>query len=221
MRMTNMIRFFVFAVILFALFAHPKLASACSCVMPDAPAEEFAQSDAVFTGKVIRMVDNYFPVLATLDRILNGVGLQSYFFNRNGKYWGYSVYFAVRDSWKGITETIVEANTGYGGGDCGYSFVVGNDYLVYAHLGYGKPDGYWVTGNCSRNSELASATEDLTYLNTLPKLPLRPSLGLVGLLIGKFAPALTLTLIALAILSYVYEQRRASRLKTEQIRYIK
>ncbi len=215
MRTTYMIRFFICTSVFFALLAHPRPASACSCIMQGPPADEFAQSDAVFTGTVIKTDDNYSLLFSILDKILGRIGMQSYSFYRNDKYWGRSIFFTVMDSWKGVTETIVEADTDYGGGDCGYAFVIGNDYLVYAYHAYGQPGNYLVTSICSRNSELSFATEDLTYLNTLPTLPLNPSLGLIGLLIGRIAPILIFIVIAIAIFLYAYQRRRARRLKTE------
>ena len=47
-----------------------------------------------------------------------------------------------------------------GGDDCGFPFVTGQEYLVYAH---GSPVRY-STGVCSRTRQLSAASEDLAYL---------------------------------------------------------
>jgi|GEM_PF-867678 len=214
MRRSNQFRIAICLVILLTLFSPPLAASACSCIEPGSPSHEFARADGVFTGKVIRIVDNYVPIYSSLDKILQALGRQPYFFFQGGKNQGYSVDFAVTNSWKAITETVVVANTGYGAGDCGYFFVTGNDYLVYTYYAYGKPGNYWVTSICSRTTELASATEDLTYLNTLPRLPLKPSFRVIGLLIDKVRPLLGLILITGMIFLFAYK-RRKSRLKEE------
>ncbi len=56
----------------------------------------------------------------------------------------------------------IEIATGLGGGDCGYSFHVGMDYLVYAY----KTAGGLETGICSRTRPLAQAAQDLEYFLT-------------------------------------------------------
>jgi hypothetical protein len=63
-------------------------------------------------------------------------------------------------------EIVVE--TGLGGGDCGYSFTRGRDYIVYI---WKMPDGALTTGICSPTKPLESAAEDLAYFRRLPKLP--------------------------------------------------
>jgi hypothetical protein len=56
----------------------------------------------------------------------------------------------------------VELTTGAGGGDCGYDFVQGRRYLVYAG-DYGRG---LETGMCHRTRPLERAGEDLKYLET-------------------------------------------------------
>jgi hypothetical protein len=63
---------------------------------------------------------------------------------------------------------MTQVSTGYGGGDCGYLFKPGVDYLIYAH---GSPNDLSVV-ICSRTAELSHAGEDLSYLSTRPGLPL-------------------------------------------------
>jgi hypothetical protein len=58
------------------------------------------------------------------------------------------VHFSIEESFYGGTEAHGETivYTGSGGGDCGYPFVVGTSYLVYAGVG---SDGRLSTGICS------------------------------------------------------------------------
>lgn len=168
---SNYLRIIICLVFLFVLFAYPSPAKACSCLEPGPPSSEFYRADSIFTGRVIRIIDNYQPVFSFLDQAMIKLGIRSYRFYE-GRFYGYSVFFAVDKSWKGVQETVVEIHTGYGGGDCGYSFTVGQDYLVYANYAYGKPGNYWMTGICSRTAESANATDDFNYLTTLPTLPL-------------------------------------------------
>ncbi len=61
---------------------------------------------------------------------------------------GYAVHFSVGESFYGVSDPGAEAvvYTGSGAGDCGYPFVVGTSYLVYAGSG---GDGRLSTGTCS------------------------------------------------------------------------
>src|ERR671918_2466413 len=87
MRTFTHIRIAVCIAILFTVLAQPSPAKACSCVEEISILDEIAQYDAIFTGKVLRIVDNYKPIFSTLDSILFKFGFRPYFFNENGKYW--------------------------------------------------------------------------------------------------------------------------------------
>ena len=60
----------------------------------------------------------------------------------------------------------IEILTGKGGGDCGYKFQTGFDYMVYA---YRNAQGLLETGICSRTRPLAEATADIAYLRAVPQ----------------------------------------------------
>jgi hypothetical protein len=62
----------------------------------------------------------------------------------------------------------IEILTGMGGGDCGYSFHPGVDYVIYA---YKNSEGHLETGICSRTRPLTQAAEDIAYLRAIPQLP--------------------------------------------------
>lgn len=89
------------------------------------------------------------------------------------------IRFAVADRFRGQTENMVEVITGRGGGDCGYSFEIGKNYLVYT---FEREDGRLGTGICSRTRELSNAVEDLEYFRELSKTkPLGGVFGVVTL----------------------------------------
>ncbi len=67
----------------------------------------------------------------------------------------------------------IEVLTGQGGGDCGYPFQTGTDYVIYA---YNNAGGSLETGICSRTQPLASAAEDLSYFRAMAGTPLTGSL---------------------------------------------
>lgn len=175
----NHLRLVLCLSMLFTLLAHPSPAKACSCVEGTTIPNEFSQSDAVFSGKVVRIVDNYSPIFSSLDMLMNKIWLSPYFFHAGGKYWGYSVFLKIFDSWKGFAKNFIEIDTGNGMGDCGFSFALDKEYLVYASHAYGIPDNYLVAGTCSRTAEVSDAAEDLNYLNKFPVLPLRISIPIL------------------------------------------
>ena len=208
MSTSQSVRFILCMSLLVNMFARPTTASACSCVKSSLPDQEFQKSNAVFTGKVLGIVDEYVPVYSAMDRILVAIGEQPYFWLKAGRYVGYRVHFRVHNSWKGVEQTTVLVDTGYGMGDCGYPFAVSSDYLVYASHSYGIPDNYWVTSICSRDAEISAAGTDLRYLNTLPLLPLRSSIQIFGLPAGVVTLWAGFFLFAVGI--FVYRQKQHS-----------
>ncbi|MEN2767878.1 hypothetical protein [Ornithinibacillus xuwenensis] len=109
---------------------------ACSCVEPQSVQDELERSSVVFRGKVMEMNDvNYSK----------------------------KVLFNVKEIWKGFEESQTIIKTGMGGGDCGFEFKTGQEYLVYAR-GMNEYGDYYSTGICDRTSVIQSAGEDLELL---------------------------------------------------------
>lgn len=79
--------------------------SACSCVMPPGPEAARDASDAVFSGKVTRVVPGGRMLKVTLQ---------------------------VDRSWKGASCGEVTLETAADGATCGFGFEEGKTYLVYA-----------------------------------------------------------------------------------------
>jgi len=79
-------------------------------------------------------------------------------------FYQYAVYFAVKESFKGVAEPADKfvVYTGLGGGDCGYDFVVGEAYLVYAS---GKEQ--ITTGTCTPTSPAVRVSGLLPQLRAL------------------------------------------------------
>jgi hypothetical protein len=109
----------------------------CSCVPPGSPKEELENSSVVFQGKVIKITDELFNSLQL-----------------------HKVEFKVSMVWKGeITEDMSIRTFPGKGGDCGYVFKEGIEYLIYV---YGpKP---YIVSNCSRTKQLSQAEFDLKEL---------------------------------------------------------
>lgn len=143
---------------------HPKSAWACSCVMPPTPPDALSQWEAVFQGTAVALTDA--RPLSFVEQIRNWLGLP-YVYDYGSRIFS----FEVARSWKGVTTTRADVRTGYGGGDCGYEFVLGVTYVVYAGQ---TSQGDWGTGICTRTNPVTAAVDDLSYLGPLSTLPLTP-----------------------------------------------
>jgi hypothetical protein len=84
-----------------------------------------------------------------------------------------AVKLAVVRAWKGVESETVEVLTASDGAACGYAFVQGGSYLVYASA---ESDGLRVN-SCSRTRSMADAGEDMAVLGmgATPVDPKAPS----------------------------------------------
>jgi Carboxypeptidase regulatory-like domain len=128
---------------------HSDEARACSCPASGPPCAATWQVDVVVAG-VVRSIE-------TVDHSELGSPYQSTL-----------VKFEVERAFVNGSPGPVELLTGRGGGDCGYRFVAGQRYLVYA---WKHPSGRLSTGICSRTRPLEQASEDLAYLATVAQQP--------------------------------------------------
>jgi hypothetical protein len=136
-----------FALVLFA----PLAAFACTCAGQQPTCEAFGSSRAVFVGKVI------------------GAKQQREQKNEDGTTTTFQIgeiYFSVEQSFLGVKSSRVVIHSGTGGGDCGFWFIKGQRYLVYA---YGESMDTLSTNICTRTRGLDDADEDLTFLRTMPR----------------------------------------------------
>jgi hypothetical protein len=99
--------------------------------------------------------------LAQVEAVFSGVVLRSSEPRDLGQPdpWPVQVTFQVTRRWKGPVADTLVIRTGEGGGDCGFPFQVGAEYLVYAS---GKDALY--TSICHRTRLLLAAKEDLEAL---------------------------------------------------------
>ena len=114
------------------------------------PQESFERSSAVFSGRVIDVVDQS-RVNEQTPR-----GEDSNFLS------GVKVRFEVSKIWKGKLEQQIVVTTSGSSASCGYSFQKGAEYLVYASAQEAKLQ----TGLCSGTKPLSQAQADLAVLGT-------------------------------------------------------
>lgn len=120
---------------------YPGAADACSCIGPRPACATVWEADTVFSGTVLNINSRNFRKIVT---------------------------FRVDRLWRTSATTAldrVQVETGIGGGDCGFPFRAGRQYLVYASRGRGEHP--LSTGICSNTRELAAAAEDLAFLRSL------------------------------------------------------
>ncbi|MYL57218.1 hypothetical protein GLW20_06845 [Virgibacillus halodenitrificans] len=129
-------------IFIFLLSIYPTTSDACSCLEPGPPKEELKRSSAVFSGKVIKQIDENENNLiqSSADKI--------------------ATILKVDKTWKGIKDTEVVVHTERSSASCGFEFNLNNSYLVYAT----KKDDKLHVSLCSRTTSLTEATEDLTEL---------------------------------------------------------
>ncbi|MCR8658792.1 hypothetical protein [Paenibacillus endoradicis] len=141
-RKINLVLLICFMISMMMIYAASNV-YACSCIEPLTVEEELDRSEAVFTGRVLEVKD---------IKNLNG-------------YMTKSALFEVSQIWKGGSESQIIIYTGGGGGDCGYHFEEGKEYLVYANLStmYGDKEQL-VSIMCDRTNVLAQAQDDLAIL---------------------------------------------------------
>ncbi|QTD41348.1 hypothetical protein [Sporosarcina sp. Te-1] len=77
---------------------------------------------------------------------------------------GRTVTFQVDEVWKGIENGRIEIKTGLNSGDCGFPFVEGESYLVFANTNDFYEKDMLTTTICQRTNQLAEASDDLTVL---------------------------------------------------------
>ncbi|WP_239696788.1 hypothetical protein [Paenibacillus oryzisoli] len=127
----------------FITIFHAANAYACSCAMPQTVEAQFNRSEAVFAGRVLDVNE---------QRNVNGSMTKA-------------ARFEVSRIWKGASQSQFIIHTGSGGGDCGFNFEKGKEYLVYAGRSsmYGDKE-LLVTIICDRTAALDQAHEDLAVL---------------------------------------------------------
>ena len=124
----------------------PGQVHACKCAQPGTPSEELEKFSAVFAGRAVSIQHSYDPKAASVspeDRTTVG--------------------FEVSAVWKGTVHEDMYITTPPTGGSCGFTFVEGEEYIVYGHDS-NYADGGYTVGICSRTALLGQAQADIDAL---------------------------------------------------------
>lgn len=143
---------------------------ACSCAGPGTPCSAAGNAAAVFTGTVLAVTDPVWPQSVPLSSSAQPAGRRIADFRHPLPRSLRVVRLQVREVLNGVDpgQQEVEIATGLGGGDCGFSFQVGVDYVVYA---YRNSQGRLETGICSRTRLFSQAAEDVEYIRSMANAP--------------------------------------------------
>jgi hypothetical protein len=117
--------------------AQTSEARACSCIKLS-PSEGLTSSHAIFTGEVTKIEPN-----------------------RATRFGGLEITLHVERVWKGDPQRDIKVHTAGSSAACGYTFVKGEKYLVYALRDDADP---MRVSLCSRTALVKNAKEDLSYL---------------------------------------------------------
>ncbi len=126
-------------------FANQSNVPVCNCDPASPRQQDIDEATAVFAGQVIYIEE-------IQAHVLQADGTRPFKPQLEVK-------FEVEELWKGADNAEFIIRTGVGQGDCGFKFVKGEKYVVYA---YGKE--MLRTTSCSRTVKLADAAEDLKEL---------------------------------------------------------
>jgi hypothetical protein len=139
----------LFVVVLTGLLltVNPCSVHACQCGPPPSPLDDYNQVEAVFTGVVISIEQD-----------------ETYTeFN--------SVEIQITSFWKGVSTATVYVLTGWFEGSCGYTFTIGEEYIIYADDDFLTESGPLVTDVCHRTRLVADAQEDYDVLGDPDTVP--------------------------------------------------
>lgn len=146
-------RFILFGVsVLVALLCSGR-AFACGCEKPGPPCKAFGEASVVFIGTVKDVTEG-----ARKQKPDGEVDFTPRLFK-----------FSVEESFSGTPPKEAEVATSFEGDNCGYPFVKGASYLVYAYRD--EKDDRLYTSSCTRTQRVANASEDLQYLRGLASAP--------------------------------------------------
>jgi hypothetical protein len=124
---------------------HVTPAEACSCAGPSAPCSQYWRVSAVFAGRV----EEIRPT--------------------SGEPGNLAVLFSVERRGRGVSsDAIVVESPAQNGVNCGYTFQVGERYVVYTME---TPDGKLITSMCAGNKRFADAAADLAFLEEVTGPP--------------------------------------------------
>src|SRR5262249_53327418 len=158
--------FALMVLLAFSVFAVPVFACKCLPPPPEIKApHELAQwhangTDAIFEGKVVSIELKWQWKEAQDGEVVAA--------DVDDEPPTTLVSLNVLRPYRGISEKHIRIRTGLGGGDCGFRFELGQEYLVYAFKG---ESGELETSICSGTALVEESQENLEDLRGVPLTP--------------------------------------------------
>jgi hypothetical protein len=138
-------------------------AVACSCVVGGTAEDAFISSEVVFSGVVESIDDPGGDRIRAMAEEQRDAAWRSMSSQPWGPEHGRGVTLRIMQWWKGdAPPRSIQIWTGYGGGDCGYTFEKGQSYLVFARRS--TQNNLLSASICSRTAPFLCATSDLEHL---------------------------------------------------------
>jgi hypothetical protein len=132
----------------------------CSCVRLGPVSQARAGNELIFEGRVLQIRNT--TIWRTYGPTL-----------RHERYERRVVMVRIHSVWKGALGDTVRVLTGYGGGDCGYPFDEGKDYVVFADRfddpGPAAGRGLLQASICSHTTDARDAAPVRTALGKPPR----------------------------------------------------
>lgn len=124
----------------------PQSSYACSCAQISSVEDALHMKTAVFSGKVVKVNENEKgkKVISSADPV--------------------EITLEVDRVWKGEVGRSQIVYTAIGEESCGFTFQMGNEYVVYAHSKTSNGNEQLETHLCDRTGLLAAASDDLEIL---------------------------------------------------------
>ncbi|OME80161.1 hypothetical protein BK120_20230 [Paenibacillus sp. FSL A5-0031] len=174
-----------------SLLIIPSNVQACSCVKPGTVEESKIKSDAVFEGTATSVKTSSQSLFRSSERAVKAS-------------------FQVNEVWKGHVAPTLEVKTPESKDSCGYTFKVGERYLVYA-----KTTGKSLQALCSATLLHSEANQHIKLLG-IGSLPPQPDIP-VKKTESSFAQGWYIGLGGVAVVSLIsvfYRQRKRSKSRT-------
>lgn len=143
-KFTQLVRFLLVFGILAVMIPNME-AQACSCMAPPSVLEARDQSQAVFSGEVVKIEKD----LNLLGDALGGDPMNPI-----------KVTLKVHQAWKGVNSKEFMVSTADSEASCGFNFQEKSSYLVFAT----EYEGEYNVSYCGRTASLAAAADDVKAL---------------------------------------------------------
>lgn len=135
--------------LLILLLIIPYFSEACTCIGKESIEEAYKSADLVISGEIVSIEEIVSKVEYDIDWTL------------------YEVVIKTNESFKNGLNSLIKIFTGTGGGDCGYVFKEGENYIIYANLYVINRENEYMTDDCMRTILVSDSSNEIQELRKL------------------------------------------------------